>query len=1151
MVMVVALLAGMATMIGTTAAPAAAAPVVVTSGVVADQFLSFDSGSWTVGGPPPLIVGVAFAPSGQIFAADKLGRVLVFDGPGDTSPAVSLDIRGEVNDFHDRGLLGITLDPNFSSNHTVYIVYTYDKDPFGNGAVPAWGTAAGYDSCGDPGIDPGCVVSARVSKFVVGVNGIGVPTNTQAEQVIFPTSSANGWCNQFSSHSIGTIAFGADGKLYIGAGEGASFANNDWGQFDTTNPQGVANPCKDPPAARGGTMIRAQAEGGSMRSQSARSTVSDGYSPLDGAIIRINTDGTVPNDNPLVANGVPGDDPIVAFGFRNPYRFSIKPFTNELWIGDVGNGAFEEINRFTESSSAVPNFGWPCFEGRTSSTSGFSDYPLCRAYEADLANGAPEAIGTKNVGQPTYPYLTLAHDNYSPLPPLTDCKIQAGSGIIGGSFVTSGAWPGSLQGAYIYGDYARSCLWAVPAASQGNPSTASLVQLATNINPVQIVNGPGGNIYVVDLPSDGPGGLYRFTGGGPSAVISVANANVAVGADVQLTASSSTGNSLTFDWDLNGNGVYREPGDATGVTATARFATPGQRAIGLRVTDAGGRTSFATTTVQIGGVPVINALSSPAEAAGWAAGDRIDYTADASDPNGGALSYRWNVVLKHCTPDSSGSVCHEHVNVVGALPDAPSGSFVAPGHEWRTILRVELTVTNGYGLSATRSMEVAARGQLLTILTDPPGITVSFADRVSVSPFSAMGTEGEELDVSVPASQTVGGKTYIFAGWADAPTENSQRTVVLRSPLTLTALFSEVGGFNPIGPVRVLDTRDGTGTAPGKVADGGLVRLVLTAANGVPANATAVMLNLTATEPVGPGYATAYPCDIPRPLASNVNYAIGETAANLVQVRLASDGSVCLFTQRSSHLIVDLAGYFAPTGQQYRPVDPTRVLDTRVGLGAPEAKVGPDRQITLDLSSVAPPGASAVVLNLTGTENLWGSGYVSAFPCGATRPLVSNLNSRLYDTRPNLAVVPLGPGATVCLYSQAQIDLVADLAGWYVPKASEVSTQNPLRVLDTRENIGAPGPVLGNSTITLDLDRYAPLGATAVVMNVTSVEQSADGYVTVWPCGARPLASNLNGLVHDTRPNLVVVRLSAARTVCLYSQQTTNLVADLAGWTLG
>jgi hypothetical protein len=351
--------------------------------------------------------------------------------------------------------------------------------------------------------------------------------------------------------------------------------------------------------------------------------------------------------------------------------------------------------------------------------------------------------------------------------------------------------------------------------------------------------------------------------------------------------------------------------------------------------------------------------------------------------------------------------------------------------------------------------------------------------------------------------------------------------------------------------VRLLDTRDGTGGAGGKLTDGGVVRLQVTGTNGVVAGASAALLNITATESVGPGFVTAYPCDSQRPLASNVNYAIGETVANLTQVRLASDGSVCLFSSRAAHLVVDLSGFMADSGDQYRPVDPNRLLDTRLGVGAPVAKVGPSGELALDLSASAPAGATAVVLNVTATENLWGPGYVSVYPCGGERPFVSNLNSRLFDTRPNLVVVPIGGGGKVCFYSQAQIDLVADLAGWYLPGGSGVSTQNPLRVLDTRDSFGAPGPFLGNTTITLNLDNYAPAGATAVVMNVTSVEQTKEGYLTVWPCGERPVVSNLNVLNKDTRPNLVMVRLSAARTVCLYTQQTTNVIADLAGWALG
>ena len=186
-------------------------------------------------------------------------------------------------------------------------------------------------------------------------------------------------------------------------------------------------------------------------------------------------------------------------------------------------------------------------------------------------SSAVPVIGTKSVGRAAAPSLTLAHKNYAPIPPIDKCNPDAGSGIIGGSFVTSPSWPASLSGSYIVGDYARSCLWALtPANMSSGPSTASLVQLAINVNPVQIVNGPGGDIYVVDLPNDGTAGsLYRFVGGdGPSAAITATPQNVLTNVDVHLSGSLSTGNGLQYAWDLDGDGAFN---DAVGVTTTTSW----------------------------------------------------------------------------------------------------------------------------------------------------------------------------------------------------------------------------------------------------------------------------------------------------------------------------------------------------------------------------------------------------------------------------------------------------------------------------------------------------------------------------------------------------------------------------------------------------
>jgi hypothetical protein len=437
-----------------------------------------------------------------------------------------------------------------------------------------------------------------------------------------------------------------------------------------------------------------------------------------------------------------------------------------------------------------------------------------------------------------------------------------------------------------------------------------------------------------------------------------------------------------------------------------------------------------------------------------------------------------------------------------------------------------------------------ASGVPITVDTRPSGLRVGVAEVAGTSPLSVTRVVRSQVQLSVPQTQTLGGRSYVFTGWDDAPLAPADRQLVPTTPLSLVANFAPADGFTPLPPMRVLDTRDGTGAPTGKVAGGATVVLSL-AAGGVPPGASGAVLNLTATEADGPGFVTAYPCDAARPFSSNLNVTRGVDVANLAQVRVSVAGTVCLFASAPTHLVADLAGYFDAGGTPYSPVAPARVLDTRIGQGARPGIVGPDGAITLDLSASAPAGASAVALNVTATD-VAGAGFVTVYPCG-NRPVVSNLNVPAGDTRANLAVVPLGPGGTVCLYAQSGTSLLADLAGWYVPGGGRVVTQQPRRVMDTRENIGS-APLQSRTPVTLDLAPYAPAGATAVVLNLTSVEPSHDGFVTAYPCGELPLVSNLNVPPRDTRPNLVMVQLGPASTVCLYSQSPTNLVVDLAGW---
>jgi glucose/arabinose dehydrogenase/PKD repeat protein len=292
---------------------------------------------------------IRFAPDGRIFIAQKGGKVLEFDSLTDTTPTTVIDLSNVVDDYWDRGLLGLAIDPNFPTSPYLYVLYAYDAVP--GGTAPRWNDACPTPP--GPNTD-GCVVQGRLSRLTLSGN---VATN---EQVLIQA-----WCQQFPSHSVGDLHFGQDGALYVSGGEGASFTAADYGQFGgslsgTPTPK---NPCGDPPGTVGSTLTAPTAEGGALRSQSLRRNAGE-PALLNGAVLRVDpATGTALPNNPLASSTDANARRIVAYGMRNPFRFTIRPGTNDLWIGDVGWNTWEEINRDSDPLTTVSNFGWPCYEG--------------------------------------------------------------------------------------------------------------------------------------------------------------------------------------------------------------------------------------------------------------------------------------------------------------------------------------------------------------------------------------------------------------------------------------------------------------------------------------------------------------------------------------------------------------------------------------------------------------------------------------------------------------------------------------------------------------------------------------------------------------------------------------------------------------------
>jgi hypothetical protein len=258
--------------------------------------------------------------------------------------------------------------------------------------------------------------------------------------------------------------------------------------------------------------------------------------------------------------------------------------------------------------------------------------------------------------------------------------------------------------------------------------------------------------------------------------------------------------------------------------------------------------------------------------------------------------------------------------------------------------------------------------------------------------------------------------------------------------------------FTSVPPVRVLDTRWGTGGVTGPVGPARTVALNLSAR--LPADTTAVVLNVTGVSPTVSTYVTVFPHGTPRPNASNLNLVAGDIRSNLVTVAVGAGRTVDLYNNSGNvQLLADLAGYYRPgAGDRYTPLPPTRVLETT-------SPLDPGATRTIPLNGRVPASATSVTLSVTGVRPT-ASTFVTAWPTGATRPGASNLNLPAGSTRANMVTVPVGAGRQVSLFNNSgQIDVRVDLIGFYTPDYGALFVPvTPQRVLDTRNDIGASGP---------------------------------------------------------------------------------------------
>jgi hypothetical protein len=238
----------------------------------------------------------------------------------------------------------------------------------------------------------------------------------------------------------------------------------------------------------------------------------------------------------------------------------------------------------------------------------------------------------------------------------------------------------------------------------------------------------------------------------------------------------------------------------------------------------------------------------------------------------------------------------------------------------------------------------------------------------------------------------------------------------------------------------------------------------------------------------------------------------------------------------------------------YEALTPARVLDTRQDLGA-AGPVSAGSSITVDVTGahgVPDSGVAAVVLNVTAAEATT-STYITVWPTGQPQPGTSNLNVQPGVDTPNLVIATGGADGNVSLANQfGTVHLIADVTGWF-PTGSDYHALTPSRVLDTRQQLGAPGPVPPVGQISVDVTGVGGVpdsGVAAVVLNVTAAAATNSTYVTVWPAGQpQPNTSNLNVQPGVDTPNLVIATVGADGRVSLGNQfGTVQLIADVTGW---
>jgi glucose/arabinose dehydrogenase len=526
----------------------------------------------------------------------------------------------------------------------------------------------------------------RISRFTA--NGdVAVPGS---ELIIFELNNLSA-----TNHNGGAIHFGPDGKLFVGVGENAV----------GTNSQTLTN--------------------------------------LLGKILRINSDGSIPADNPFFGSAMDNNRAIWALGLRNPFTFAFQPGTGRIFINDVGETTWEEIN----DGIAGANYGWPDTEGPT--------------------------------GDPRFrsPIFAYTHGGGA----------TTGCAIAGGAFYNppTQQFPSEYVGDYFFADLCSGWI------RRFHPSSGMASGFATGIsNPVDLkVSSTGTLFYLARGPGSDTGVVFEIrstSSFAPSISVHPVDKTVTVGSPATFSVQANGQQPLSYQWQRNQANIQGATSSSF-TLASAQLSDDGDLFRCVVSNSFGTATSNEALLRVLTNQTPTAAITQPVAGTVYSAGQTINFAGTGTDPEDGNLppsAFTWRIDFHHDD--------HTHP-FLQPTSGITSGSFVVPttGETSANVFyRIHLTIVDSGLLQHSVFRDVRPRTVTITLTATPSGPQVTLDGQPQITPVSFLGVVGMIRTIGAPSPQTINGRQFTFKSWTDGGAQ-THTIVTPAANTTFTARYQK------------------------------------------------------------------------------------------------------------------------------------------------------------------------------------------------------------------------------------------------------------------------------------------------------------------------------------------------------------------------